>query len=310
MDSLALKLRDPLVDALTRAYNAYIALGEGGKLLIESTNQFGDRPTLLDITAEKIVIDALRVLALEVGAIRVHSEEHGTIVIGDGPIKYTVYLDGCDGSSVYLKSSPDKPNAGFGTMVAVAEGDNPRYDNIVFSAILRMDIAQVMYRVVRGNTFIRSLLKADTQSFAATRTIYSIYDPCVVLSDNGFAAVRNTFDAPLNAAGIRTHWTGTTCGNGFNVIARKRVIIDFSNPDPAAQLDAAALVERVDKGALEMPALYHLMVGAEGDMYDLETRQSVAVQHINTYGQDPRNPAFFVLASNPNLAREIFALVG
>jgi len=301
VDSI-LTLRTVILRTLHRVYETYIEQGEEGKKLLPTINQFGDRPTRFDVIAEEVVIAALREWHQpQVGGIRIFSEEHGTFVIGDeNDIKHSVWLDGCDGSKVYVESQPDTSNAGFGTVIAVAAGENPTYDDVLFSAILRLSTAEVMFRVEKGNTIIVDILTGD-QRLASARQINRLDDNCVVLSDNGFPQVHATFDVPLNRAGIRTHYTGTTCGNAFRVIAREYV------PIGSKEFLGAALVEMLDKGCIEMPALHHLVVGADGDMYDLATGRRIARRHIREYGQDANNPQFFVLVSNPQIATQVFA---
>lgn len=133
------ELRQIVFEALLRARSRHNILGANGKTLVaDHPNQFGDIPTIFDIAAEEAVIGLLRKWCEARSiSIRIISEEHGVTNIGhEDAIVYTIWLDGCDGSRVYLESAEDVPNAGYGTVIAVAEGDNPRYEDVVFSAIL------------------------------------------------------------------------------------------------------------------------------------------------------------------------------
>src|SRR5689334_15712201 len=90
------QLENIVINALYEAYQVHEDLGETGKQLVQK-NQFGDTALKVDIEAEQVILTTLREAQL---SIRVISEEHGTVDIGDNPI-YLGILDGLDGSGVY-----------------------------------------------------------------------------------------------------------------------------------------------------------------------------------------------------------------
>jgi len=153
--------------ALRSAYMIHEELGAKGEELVEK-NRFGDMSLVCDIEAEKAVIDVFRD---ENVPIKIISEEHGIVIIGDNP-KYLAVLDGIDGSAVYKKL---RSKGRYGTMLGIFSNIDPIYDDYLFSGVMEHATNKLFYAtknsgafVVKDNilTQIHSLLKnkIDTNS--------------------------------------------------------------------------------------------------------------------------------------------------
>jgi len=114
--------------ALQEAYKAVQNLGAAGLDQV-SKNQFGDTALKGDVDAEEAVIN---ILGKNKVPIKVISEEHGILVIGENPL-YLGILDGLDGSGVYKK---DRLGGRYGTMFAIYRGTDPTYDDYLYGGII------------------------------------------------------------------------------------------------------------------------------------------------------------------------------
>ena len=114
------------IKALNQALYVYKQLGTDGRILI--TKKKGTDVALrMDVEAEQAVLDVLKTSGL---SLLVHSEEHGTLTIGDNP-QFTATLDGLDGTSNYKKTD----GSASGTMLAILSGTDPKYSDTVFAGI-------------------------------------------------------------------------------------------------------------------------------------------------------------------------------
>ena len=75
----------------------YLELEEGGRQLFGSSNQFGDQTLVADWELEEVVIQFWQATGYRIGWI---TEEHGSFNLEGA--KYIAYVDGLDGSAVYL----------------------------------------------------------------------------------------------------------------------------------------------------------------------------------------------------------------
>lgn len=103
-------------------------LGTGGEKLVRK-NQFGETAVLMDLEAEKTVLESLKEKRIP---IRVISEEHGLIDFSDNP-KYFGILDGLDGSNRYIAG---RGKERYGTMFAVFSSLAPRYLDYLVCGIM------------------------------------------------------------------------------------------------------------------------------------------------------------------------------
>lgn len=127
-------LFDQLVlDGLTRCFASHQRLGARGKERI--MNPLGKNALRADIEAEGVIIGKLRESNV---LIKVVSEEHGVVDLGGAP-RYLGTLDGIDGTAGY-----EKDQGRYGTMVAVLEGVDPRYDDYLVSAVLEHPSGEVL----------------------------------------------------------------------------------------------------------------------------------------------------------------------
>ena len=117
------------IAALSDVYKDHLLLGARGIEKVR-TNRFGDTALVGDYRAEEIIINAVRQHKIP---IRIISEEHGTIDLGD---KYLGILDGLDGSNRYLAYINGDKRARYGTMFSIFKGSDPKYDDVISSGIM------------------------------------------------------------------------------------------------------------------------------------------------------------------------------
>lgn len=118
-----------IIRILEDAYKLYKEILFDGVKPSGKTNQFGDQSLIMDISIEKLIINSCYNAKIP---LRIVSEEHGTIDLDLNP-KYTLFLDGLDGSNVY-KNHP--VNGRFGTMVAIYNGLDPYYGDYISAGII------------------------------------------------------------------------------------------------------------------------------------------------------------------------------
>ena len=75
----------------------YLELEEGGRQFLGPSNQFGDQTLVADWELEEVVIQFWQATGYRIGWI---TEEHGSFNLEGA--KYIAYVDGLDGSAVYL----------------------------------------------------------------------------------------------------------------------------------------------------------------------------------------------------------------
>lgn len=117
-----------VVDGLRATHALHEQLGESGRFEF-AQNQWGENALVMDIRAEDAMLAVFRENHISA---QVYSEEHGEFVMGENP-KYTVVLDGLDGSGEYKEK---RGEGMYGTMVSVLQGTEPCYKDYVISGIM------------------------------------------------------------------------------------------------------------------------------------------------------------------------------
>ncbi len=155
--------------SLKRAYLLQRKLMERGDIgeIVERNNDGGDRSTKGDLESEEAVIDFLKE---EKFPIKLISEEHGVINITDNP-RYLGVLDGFDGSSGLAAN----PRARGGTMLAIADTLNPRYEDFIFSGLTEPTSEKILYaEKERGATFLQRLENTTSITHLEKRNLHRL----------------------------------------------------------------------------------------------------------------------------------------
>lgn len=83
--------------------------------------------------------------------IRIISEEHGKIdLVKESELKYLAVLDGFDGSSGLAVN----PRARGGTMLAIADNLNPKYDDFIFGGLTDFSTGKIVYAIKGQGVFL------------------------------------------------------------------------------------------------------------------------------------------------------------
>lgn len=130
-----------MFEGLLGAFRNHKSLGSEG-MAKNRINRFGDMALRADVEAEEQITKALTSFASENN---IHfickSEELGNQDINpDGTETYFAVFDGLDGSSNYLK----KGEWGYGTMFAIAKGENPSYEDFEMAGISMMEEGKII----------------------------------------------------------------------------------------------------------------------------------------------------------------------
>ena len=166
-------------DALYAAFQVHEKLGEKGcERMSNGLNQFGDSPLVLDWEAEEAVLKSLRLSGIP---IRVFSEEHGMVEIGEPPYGYTGFLDGIDGSYVCLH---EYGVGRYATMFAIFRGEDPTYGDALVSGIMEHATERMFLAIKGGGAFIEKNeermplgVSSCTELNAETRIYTDVYTP-------------------------------------------------------------------------------------------------------------------------------------
>jgi fructose-1,6-bisphosphatase/inositol monophosphatase family enzyme len=286
-----------LVEAgLTEAYDIHNTLGENG---LEQTtpNQFRDTALVADVKAEEAVIDAIEKSGLRVS---LRSEEHPEIdVINPNTEEPTLLgvLDGIDGTGLYVA---ERGKGLYGTMFALFESDNPRYEDYLAAGIMLHATGQLL-RAVRGEG-VRCInlrfdaewpVRASAEGLNPDSRIF--VDEAVVPTEHSlhayFAGNRNTFGEPLREAGYNPTRTGSSAGY-YALLALG---------------ESPFVGESTRKGNLELATAYALVREAGGSILDVATWQDIGSKHFLTYGQTEHRP--FAAVANPIVAGQLRAII-
>ncbi|MFH1833009.1 MAG: inositol monophosphatase family protein [Candidatus Levyibacteriota bacterium] len=147
-----MKLLDLTISALKNAYEVHEKLGKNGLEKLKK-NRFGETALRGDFQAEEAVLNVLRVKKVP---IRVISEEHGVVDIVKNPVLLGI-LDGLDGSNRYEAYWKGDKNARYGTMFAIFDSINPRYEDYLTSGIMEHPTKRLFIAAKGRGAFLVSL---------------------------------------------------------------------------------------------------------------------------------------------------------
>jgi len=268
-----------IFDGLLSAYQNHKKLGEEGKTK-DKENRFGDMALRGDVEAEEHILYSLKNLSeRENYRIICKSEELGENELNpEGTKDFFAVFDGLDGSSNYLKGG----EFGYGTMVAVASGENPKYEDFVVAGEAMMEEGKIILAVKNEGVFVYDVAKEEF-------TNLSKFKNDEVFSDSKTLG-NKYFPEEIKAYGDKP-WimTGSTAWSIFSMCTDSR----FNG-----------LIEATRKKNLEQPVLYLMITELGGVMVD-ENGKSIGPNDFKTWGQSRDGEEFLVTAKNRGITLAI-----
>jgi len=262
------------VSGLQKAYQILEELGLAGEEKIQK-NQFGETALRADIEAEEVVIDVLNAAHIP---IRIISEEHGIVDIGEEPA-FLAILDGLDGSNVY---ATQRKQGRYGTMLAIFSNVDPVYDDYLFSGVMIHSPRQELFYSQKGRgCFLH--LSGESRRIRCSNT-KTLIENTKIYIDEYFEVNRDQFSRRLigfdtkSAYSSAVHYTDVAVGS------------------------ADAALECTRKQNLEIAVAFGLISEAGGAMVTLDG-VSLGRKLYRTFGQDEHIPV--VTASTAELASSI-----
>lgn len=275
---------------LRLAWIEHINRGDEGREE-KSPNQFGEMALKADVEAEKLVLSAIKDWAeRNVITVNYRGEESGEGVFGSlesrRSDKCLVVVDGLDGSANYLH----KTDWGYGTMIAIAHGEDPTYDDFETAAIMMPEegwtiLAQKgkgVYLIPLDGAKIVKLRKFEDEA----------YDEHRILSDNYFEEAKKLLGKKQEI------WprTGSTAATIVAIAIGNQV---QDSKYPVMNEGWQALVDVTRKGNLEQPILYRIISELGGVMLDKDGK-SIGDRKFKEWGQIEKLPV--ITAKNARIA--------
>jgi fructose-1,6-bisphosphatase/inositol monophosphatase family enzyme len=269
-------LRTIVVRALQKAFERHSELGDRGLEEIRK-NQFGDTALRMDIEAEEAVLESLSADRI---AVRVISEEHGTVDIGTP--EFLAVLDGIDGTALYRK----EPNQGkYGTMLGLYQGTDPQYADYLVGGIMQHATRKLLIGARGRGAF--AISKNQEAQIHTSR--HSRFDTdSKVYIDEYFEMNRKSFSEPLRE---------------FNTEYKEASSLYYAD---VAEGSAVFALECTRKGNLEIAAAYGLIREAGGVTVDGEGGDIEGRKYLE-FGQTTNLP--IITAATMELARELITFL-
>ncbi|MBI2020925.1 hypothetical protein HYS99_00235 [Candidatus Giovannonibacteria bacterium] len=287
-------------NALWRARAKHNSLGVSGEEVVKK-NQFGDTAVRADIECEEAVFEALKTwkfVEIAMPPVRVVSEEHGIVDIGENP-RYTGILDGLDGSSVYKQARTC--GGRYGTMFAVLNGTDPFYRDYVASGVIEYSKERLLnLQSVASTTFLYFTAKGNGRTYCED-------DPGDLGREWRVQTSRNNVLTSSSMIYIDTFskWERETLSklskdfpkigkNGLGSSAIFYVDLITGKTD--------VVIECTRKKNLEIGVAYGLVRGAGGVMVDIDGNDLGEKKYLE-WGQNEELPV--ISAANMELARQM-----
>jgi fructose-1,6-bisphosphatase/inositol monophosphatase family enzyme len=277
------------IEVLGETYAAFLKLVRDGTAQQDvGQNQFGEMAMQIDVQSEEVVIKHLRAYSAKTKqGIRVVSEEHGEFVIGDKP-ELTAFLDGFDGSSAFRDS---KGKARGGTMFALYEGTDPRFQDYLLGGIVDHILGKLVVAVKGAGTLLVAGDKTSTARVSNTKTLD---DSTRIDIDEG---VQNYPTFPTHAQGyfydpikksFKTRYVGSSAVYFFDLAAGMTdVVLEYGR-----------------KNNLEHMVAYPLIIESGGVMEFVKGGDLGPTHYSDYCAVDNGYPAI-IAASTPELAEVV-----
>jgi len=278
---------DPLdravFDGLSNAYRNHVALGEAGKAK-DKANRFGDMAMRADIEAEEHILTTLREFADKNNiCIICKSEELGENKLNsDGKETFFAVFDGLDGSSNYL----NKNQFGYGTMIAIAKGDSPTYEDFIIAGEAMMEEGKIVLARKRKGVFIYDVYRDEFEELPKFEEGESF--------DDARTLANKYFDEEIKAYGDKSWvYTRSTAWSIFSICTDSK----FNG-----------LIEVTRKGNLEQPILYLMISELGGVMVDTEGKP-IGDRDFRNWAQSRDGEEYFITAKNMEIAQQVLTLI-
>ena len=271
-----MKVTNMVINALLKAHQAHEELGARGLDEVQR-NRFGEKALRADIEAEKAVIDSISIYP-----VKIISEEHGVVEVGDRPPIYLGILDGIDGSRVYQK---ERGTGRYTTIFSIFSNVDPVYDDYLVSGAIEHSTRRIFLACKNYGNFVVSN-KEQSPIYPCAPLPFSINTK--ILIDESFAGNVEMFTNKLR--GFNT--AGLECAS----IAYIDLILG----------NAGLVLECTRKNNLEIGFAYGLITEAGGGLVDLNDN-SIGNKKFLEYGQQQQ--LFSVAAISPGMAGDLIKYI-
>lgn len=275
MNNLIL-IKEIAISALKKAYQVHEELGARGEEIVQK-NQFGEMALRADVEMEEAVIKELKRLKDSGVPIRLKSEEHGVVDIGENPICLGV-LDGLDGSGVYKK---ERDKGRYGTMLGVFSGLNPKYDEYLFSGIMEPVTKRLFFTVKNMGSFV--IVDGEEIPIHCSGAT-ELRKQTRIHIDEGWGINKKVFSRKLQ---------------DFNATCLRASEAHYAN---LASGSADLVLECTRKGNLEIAVAYGLVTEAGGVAFTLD-EAGLGQRKYSEFGQEQDEHIPVVFAATEQLAK-------
>ena len=284
-------LRELTCATLHNANRTLTSLGDAGREEV-GTNRFGNTVFRGDIACEETVIETFRNAGVD---IRILSEEHGTLDVGEGPELLGI-LDGLDGSGVYKRNLGGR----YGTMLGIFQGiPHSRFEEYLFedylvSGIIDHSTGCVYLGTIgkgvdiRGDRALPPLIELSSagssrEAIAVGNRARGYIDRAFPFNLEAYAAVEKPYPKGFECLGSSSmHYADLASG------------------------EVSLVLECTRKGNLEIAVAYGLVHEAGSVMLGPDGRD-IGPQRVLDFARDRHVP--IISALNMSLAQETLALV-
>jgi fructose-1,6-bisphosphatase/inositol monophosphatase family enzyme len=288
--------------ALEAAYYKQVALSDEGTIGIRvSKGAGGDTSLRGDIESEQ---EAIRVLRVNNFPAIVYAEEHGIVELSETP-KYLIVIDGFDGSSGLAKNN----KARGGTMLAIAENLNPRYEDFIFGGITDFSTSRIIYGLKNKGVLLLNKLSKDLKNMKISKLEkfpkkYFNLDIRVHIDDpkywgeyaEGITSQLNSI-AKITRENFTNKLEGKVKLSGLN--SSGAMCMDLA----VGEVDAVCGVSA--KGVFEQPSEYPILREIGGTIVDYSGKDIGKNYWLKDREMHKNNPVPSLRVSSPELAKEI-----
>lgn len=250
------RVAEVVFEGLYNAYKNHRELGEEGKLK-DTPNQFEEMAIRADIEAEEQILRALSTWAEREGTKLCYRGEE----LGEGEIgtewgePYFAVFDGLDGSKNFQNVRPWP----YGTMVAVAKGESPTYDDFEVAGIAMHEEGWVVLGIKNAGVFLVDIKNRKLLKLPKFKD--EDYEKERILADNPFTEAQEIL------GDFQDLWprTGSTAASIVAIVTGE-IIKDKKFPDMNKGWQGMFEVTR--KKNLEQPTIFRLISERGGVMED------------------------------------------
>lgn len=286
-----LDIAEVLFNGLYGAYQRHWELGEEGKEIVKQEEDVVQTHIKADIEAEEAVFQELERWVEENGYLLEYwAEELGRgEIIGPGghsgdryygeDESFFVTLDGLDGSANFLEGNSD---FSYGTMVAIARGENPTYGDFEVAGVAMHEEGWIVLGIKGAGVFVIDV--ENEKLIKLPKFEEEDYDSRKILADNYYPEAREL----LGDKGEVWLRTGSTAAAIVAIAAGK---VMKNRNFPKMNEGWQGLVEVTRKKNLEQPILFLFSNTLGGIMAD-ESGESIEDEKFKEWGQDEKLSVF------------------